>query len=94
MNTAWGQAVLLLDMMTRMYPDFKWEQGVLKPMGSHSMVSTALDDGTSPTAPDLCAGDALQLKSDCRFFVACTAASQGLGFVFQAVGSLQPCLVE
>ena len=42
MNTAWGQAVLLLDMMTRMYPDFKWEQGMLKPMGSHSMVSVAL----------------------------------------------------
>lgn len=37
-NTGWGQAVLLLDMMTRMYPDFKWEQGMLKPMGSHSMV--------------------------------------------------------
>ena len=40
MNAAWGQAVLLLDMMTRMYPDFKWEQGMLKPLGSHSMVHT------------------------------------------------------
>lgn len=39
-NAAWGQAVLLLDMMTRMYPDFKWEQGMLKPMASHSMVRT------------------------------------------------------
>jgi hypothetical protein len=37
-NAAWGQAVLLLDMMTRMYPDFKWQQGVLKPMASHSVV--------------------------------------------------------
>lgn len=37
-NAAWGQAVLLLDMMTRMYPDFKWQAGVLKPMASHSMV--------------------------------------------------------
>jgi beclin len=37
-NAAWGQAVLLLDMMTRMYRDFKWDAGVLKPMASHSMV--------------------------------------------------------
>jgi hypothetical protein len=38
-NAAWGQAVLLLDMMTRMYPDFHWQQGMLKPMASHSVVS-------------------------------------------------------
>eukprot|EP00892_Ulva_mutabilis_P009663 jgi/Ulvmu1/7069/UM033_0130.1 len=43
-NAAWGQAVLLLDMMTRMYPDFKWEQGMLKPMASHSMVSDGKED--------------------------------------------------
>lgn len=40
-NAAWGQALLLLDMMTRMYPDFKWLQGVLKPMASHSVVRFA-----------------------------------------------------
>ena len=37
-NAAWGQAVLLLDMMTRMYSDFKWQHGILKPMSSYSMV--------------------------------------------------------
>ena len=41
-NAAWGQAVLLLDMMMRMYPAFKWPQGVLKPMASHSVVSPAV----------------------------------------------------
>lgn len=50
-NSAWGQAVLLLDMMTRMYPDFKWEQGMLKPMGSHSMVrSPCLSQSSSAVA--------------------------------------------
>lgn len=37
-NAAWGQAVLLLDMLTRLYPDFSWSGGVLKPMASYSEV--------------------------------------------------------
>lgn len=38
-NCAWGQSVLLLDMMTRMYPDFHWSGGLLKPMASRPQVS-------------------------------------------------------
>lgn len=39
-NSAWGQAVLLLDMMTRLYEDYHWALGTLKPMASRPMVRT------------------------------------------------------
>lgn len=40
LNSAWGQAALLLDMMTRMYDDYHWTLGALKPMASRPTVRT------------------------------------------------------